>query len=218
MLIRRSYLGKIVLSVILISFVVLSSVLFLNLKVSSQNEETIQSKNMSNKQQKKKDEDKDGIQDFINTLTDNNKEIPPSKKVDAIKRLGDANKKRAIPILIKYLDYEDASVLDRNVNSINITEYNDISPARRYPAIASLVQMGEESLPALVEVVEKEPLDSTLNKNARVTIQYIFLRGNLLNGILYLEKASSESKVPNGSERLLIAAQELKKLLKKVQE
>ncbi len=40
----------------------------------------------------------------------------------------------------------------------------------------------------------------------------------MMNGVLYLEKAASESKIPNGSEKLQIAAQEMKNLLKKVQE
>jgi hypothetical protein len=151
-------------------------------------------------------------------LTRNNQEISASEKVDAIKRLGDAKAKRTIPILVKYLDYEDTSVLNRSLHGIDITEYNDVSSARRYPAIGSLVRMSKESLPALVEVLEKESLDSLRSKNARITIQYIFLRENVVNGILYLEKAASESKALNGSERLLKAAQEMRTLLEKVQQ
>lgn len=215
MQIKKNHLSKLILSIISISFVIVFSVLFWNLQVSSQTEVMTQNKNIAVDHQAKEDEENDGVQAFIDILTGEDKDTSPAKKIDAIKRLGDANAKRAISVLIKYLDYEDTSIPTRNADSIDISEGSYVSPVKRYPAIGSLAQIGEAALPVLVKVLEEQPLNSIRSKNARATIQYIFLRGNMLDGVLYLEKAASESQVSNGSERLKMAAQEMRKLLEK---
>lgn len=198
-------------------FALICSVWIARVKVSSQDIQTIKNTKMSEKPKEKKDNNNDdGIQEYIDILTTTRENVTSSRKVDAIKRLGNANKKRAIPVLIKYLDYEDPS-LRRSENSIDITDRDDIFPTKCFPAVGSLVQFGNEALPYLVRVLEEESLDSMRSKNASITIQFIFIRGNMMEGVLYLEKAASESKIPNGSERLLAAAQEMRKLLSNVQ-
>ncbi len=209
---------SIVLGAALVTVVILFSMLFSNMQVASQKGETEQNKNVSNSQPGKENRDDDGVQEFIKILTSDDREIPPARKVDAIKHLGDSKAPVAISILAKYLDYEDKSIPVRNVDSINITEQDDVSPSKRFPAIGSLVQFGKAALPALVGVIEKEPTGTMRSKNANIAVRYIFLRENVMDGIIYLEKAASESNVPEGSQRLLTAANELRKLLEKVQE
>ena len=71
------------------------------------------------------------------------------------------------------------------------------------------VNIGEPALPALIKVIEEEKANSIRSQNALYAIQQIF-RGDSLKGVLYLEKAMTESKSINGSKRLQFAARKTK--------
>ncbi len=216
MKIKSLQINKTALIFIIVSFIFVFIIWVTRVDVMSQDRQVIRDIKMSEKPTDKQDKNDDGIQEYIDILNDCKQDIPASKKINAIKQLGFANVERAIPVLIKYLDYEDVSKRPTE-NAIDL--YDGIStPAGRYPAIGALSQFGKQSLSDLSNVVEKEELNSTKSKNARQTIQYIFLEGNLIDGILYLEKAASASKVPNGSERLQATAQELRKIWKKLKD
>lgn len=220
MKIKKIFLEKAPLYLIgFVFFTAFSLLLVLGIKVSSQSEETV--KDISKKEQdnskKRKD---DEIQEFIDILENDTGEITRDAKISAIKNLGSPKKKRSIPILIKYLDYEDeARVNRRNLfpPSVNITEADDLFLDARYPAVGSISHFGKTALPALVEVIEKEESESVRSQNAIYAIKLIF-SADWSEGVLYLEKASTESKVPNGGERLQKAAQQIKEIWQRNQE
>jgi hypothetical protein len=210
MKIRKLQMKRTTFVLILISLVIVCFASSTRINVSSQDREAMNNTKVSKTPPEKDDKGDDGIQEYIDILNESGQNVSSSKKTNAIKQLGFANVKRAIPVLIKYLDYVDISKLPQG-NNIDISD-GISTPASKYPAIGALTQFDKESLPDLIKIVEKEDLNSTRSKNARQTIQYIFLKGNLLDGVLYLEKAASESKESNGSERLLKVAQELSKM------
>jgi hypothetical protein len=189
--------------------------LFSTWAVSSQTEENRQNRNVPDKT--KQDMMDNSVRELIELLTEDSKETPAGRKVKAIEHLGASGEKKGIPVLIKLLDYKNESLPVIDPKAINIM-MDEPSPAGRYPAIGALMQIGKPALPALVEVVEKEEPGTLRSENAITTIRYIFLRGNLLDGVIFLEKSASESKSPKGSDRLFLLAQELRVLMKKLQQ
>lgn len=210
-------MSKFVRSLFLISISVFSFATFGDLQVTSQKEPAEQDNYISDSTQEKKKKDS-GNKKFFDALADSKGVVPASEKIEAIKRLYEADPIRAIPILIRYLDFEDEAVHKRfpREGQIDIDEQNDVSQSMLFPAIGSLMHYGRVALPALVEVIENDPPDSTRSKNARRTVEIIFMReegeDNVLKGVIYLEKAASESKAVNGSENLLLAARQLMEL------
>lgn len=221
MKIKRFFLEKITLYLLGATFfVAFSLLLFWGVNVSSQSEKLMKDNDIPEKEQNTSKPKRDGIQEFIDVLESNDKRTPSDSKINAIKRLGDARVKRAIPLLIKYLDYEDEVAFERSkpktINGITIiTEENDLYLSGRYPVVGALIQIGKPALPELVKVIEKEEPTSIESQNALFVIQQIFIEDSL-KGVLFLEEASSKSKSINGSERLQMAAKKTRELLEKV--
>lgn len=195
-------------------FIIFALLITLGIQVLSQNREETKKENVYDNQQKSLKTYDAGIDPFIEILENNEETSILGNKADAIKKLGNAEVVRAIPLLIKHLDYEDKEeVLKREPKTINgvtmITEYNDLTLSRRYPAVGALMQMRKTPLPALIEVIESEETNSIKSKNASYVVQQIF-SDDWSKAVAYLEQAMIESKVPNGSKRLQIASQKIK--------
>ncbi len=221
MKIKRFFLEKTTLYLLGYTFfVAFSLLLFGGVNVSSQSEKLMKDNDIHGKEQNISKPKRDGIQEFIDVLESNDKSTPSDSKINAIKRLGDARVERAIPLLIKYLDYKDEVAIERSkprtINGVTIiTEENDLLLTGRYPAAGALIQIGKSVLPELVKVIEKEEPDSIRSQNTLFVIQQIFIE-DWLKGVLYLEEASTKSKSLNGSERLQMAAKKIRELLEKV--
>ena len=78
------------------------------------------------------------------------------------------------------------------------------TPAR-YPATGALAQIGKASLPALIKVVEANPPDSLMTRNAIYTVKSIF-RDHPEKAENYLTDASEKATKPEGQSRLRQAA------------
>lgn len=218
MQIKESILSNVVIGLILTLFVFLTFVITADRRVYSQKEETVREESRADSVQEKQKK-ADRYQEFFDLLSREesneaaeDKEILRARKINAIKQLGGADLEKAIPLLIKYLDFEDAGV---PYNGIPITaaNFDEIFQAeQRYPAIVSLARFGHVALPALADVVRRTPWPEVRRDSAMKAIKYIFLRNDLSGGESYLEKAAATSKTQTGSQSLLSAARELRKL------
>lgn len=197
------------------SLFIFTLLLILGNQVISQSKEEMKPKSVScDKQDDSKQDNDDEAQPFKDVLENNDENLLPDTKIKAIKRLGNIRAVNAVSSLSKYLDYEDkAEVLRRKPQTINgitvITQYNDLVLPIQYPAVGALIQIGQRALPALLKVIENENPDSIKSQNALYAIEQIFIEDEL-KAVLYLEKAGGESQIPNGSERLQLAAQKIK--------
>jgi hypothetical protein len=80
-----------------------------------------------------------------------------------------------------------------------------IFTATRYPATSALEEIGEASLPALVNVIEVNTPDSLMTRNAIYTVKSIF-RDHPDKAESYLTKAAAEATPPESQSRLRQAA------------
>jgi hypothetical protein len=75
----------------------------------------------------------------------------------------------------------------------------------RYPATGALAQIGEASLPALVKVIEENPPNSLMTRNAIYTVKSIF-RDHPDKAESYLTNAAEKAITPESKSRLKQAA------------
>lgn len=75
----------------------------------------------------------------------------------------------------------------------------------RYPATSALTVIGEASLPALVKVIEKNPSDSLMARNAVYTVKSIF-RNHTERAESYLTNAAEKATTTENQSRLRQAA------------
>jgi hypothetical protein len=80
-----------------------------------------------------------------------------------------------------------------------------IFTASRYPATGALAQIGEASLPALVKVIEENPPNSLMTRNAIYTVKSIF-RDHPEKAESYLTNAAENAVTPESQSRLRQAA------------
>lgn len=139
------------------------------------------------------------------------KEKSPQTLVEAIKRLGSIKSAKAVPELLEYLDFEAPLKTTENYkepsDGIEITP--SIPLSGRYPAISALIQIGQTTLPKLIEVIENEESSSLKSKNALYTVQQIF-RDDLSEAVKYLEIAEINSTSQKGKQRLSSAVTKIK--------
>ena len=197
---------------IFVSFIVLCVVIIWGINVTSQSQEkridkTLAKQNVDNSKSFDQEE-----QNLIEILK--NKKESSEVILAAIKTLGNKKSTQSIPELIKYLDYEKLypSRQPENVEGVKVDGFEvgrTITVSGRYPATEALIRISEPALPALVKVIEDEEPNCVRSQNALYTVQQIFVE-DWLKAVLYMEKASTESKNPNGSKRLQLAAQKTK--------
>jgi hypothetical protein len=159
-------------------------------------------------------QDPDEVQKLIQVLEGSeNRKKSPQLIVETIQKLGSIRDARAIPILVKYLDYEREFKPKQNqdpnlkIDMVEITHWQDRPLIKRFPAIESLFQIGKSALPALVEVIKEGEMASVKSKNALETFQLIF-RDDLSEGVKYLEDAMNASDTQTGMLRLSLALDE----------
>jgi|SRR5690348_8053625 len=75
----------------------------------------------------------------------------------------------------------------------------------RYPATSGLAEIGEASLPSLVTVIEENPPDSLMTRNATYTVKSIF-RDHPEKAENYLTDAARKATTPESQSRLTQAA------------
>jgi hypothetical protein len=198
-----------------VSFILVCLIVIFGIDVVSQTE-----KEMSNKitieQKQNKAQSSDEVERLLQILRkDENKEKSPQLIVETIQKLGSIGDERAIPELVRYLDYErkieSAQSQDQNlkIDPVETTHWDYLPLSGRYPAIGALFQIGKSSLPELVKVIENEKTKSQKSQNALETVQLIF-RDDLSEGIKYLENAMNSSAAQEGKQRLLTAIEKTK--------
>jgi|GEM_PF-5515753 len=148
------------------------------------------------------------VQQLIEVLK---KKKEPSEVVAAIKILGDMKAKEAIPELIKYLDYEKKynDEQPKYVEGVKVDgmEIGKTIPlSGRYPATIALFQIGKPALPALVQVIEENEVESVKSENALYTIQFMF-RDDLSKSIKYLKDAMNNVLFQDRKSRLANAVE-----------
>jgi hypothetical protein len=75
----------------------------------------------------------------------------------------------------------------------------------RYPATGALAQIGEASLPALIKVIEANPPDSLMTRNAVYTVKSIYC-DHPGKAESYLKQAAEKATTPESQSRLRQAA------------
>lgn len=187
------------------------------ISVNSQMEEKMNNK-ITAKQTQTSLQNSDEIGNLIKTLKNQElKKAFPQLIWEAIEKLGSIRDERAIPELIKYIDYEKKFEPRQKQDSNEITHWDDPKPiSGRYPATAALFQIGKPALPALVKVIEAEDAESIKSQNALYTVQFIF-RDNLSEGIKYLEKSINEFITKNEKSRLQKAIEDTREKQLKLQ-
>ena len=75
----------------------------------------------------------------------------------------------------------------------------------RYPATGALAQIGEASLPALIKVIEANPPDSLMTRNAVYTVKSIY-RDHPDKAERCLKQAAEKASAPESRSRLRQAA------------
>jgi hypothetical protein len=113
----------------------------------------------------------------------------------AIRRLGDAHARAAIPILIDYLDYKRP--LDEGEKN-GFYLHAPIVP-EMYPAASALFAIGKPSVPYLLEVVEAADTHEQKQSNAVCAVMLIY-REHMPDGIKLL-KETSRSRANSGDEQ-----------------
>jgi len=169
----------------------------------SQNETTTDPKAAKMKALTAGDSD-DEVQKLIVVLR--NAELgTPESKVDAIQRLGLIGDSRAVPILIAYIDFERKFEERQKSTKASVDHWDEPrSVATRFPAITALYQIGNASVPALIELIEDNPADMIKSQNALFTIHFIF-RDDLSEAIYRLESGAKSQNNEEKRKRLLTA-------------
>lgn len=130
----------------------------------------------------------------------------PARVANAIEKLGREKAVEAIPELIELLTFE------KEVNS-EMGEFRIVTTGARYPAASALFEIGEATLPALIHVVEAEGEDSLASRNALYSISAIY-RKDSDGAVKFVEEAAARASSPEGSRRLLKAAEGLRRTRK----
>lgn len=139
-----------------------------------------------------------------NLRNKNYRKSSPEKVFDALKQIGDLKRAGmisgddAIPYLVDLLDFE--KVLAKNRSSDYIDEYPR-APTDIYPAIDTLLIIGEPAVPFLIEAIALHDLNSVGLSNAVYTIRYIH-REDLAKGLAALRNAQSKAISEARSNRI----------------
>lgn len=143
----------------------------------------------------------DEVKPLIQVLRD--KELQkkePDRVRQAIKRLGELRCAAAADDLAALLTFQYR--FDWEGTRIRL---HPIFTTTRYPATGALAQIGEPSLAALVKVIEENPPDSLMARNATYTVKSIF-RDHPEKAEGYLTHAAEKATTPQSQSRLRQAA------------
>lgn len=158
----------------------------------------------------------DEVQSLINVLK-HERQGNPEIIFEAIQRLGMIGDKRAIPILIDYIGFERKFEPRQKPYPGTVDHWDDPKPLpTRFPAISALFGIGKASVPALIGVIEDNPIDSVKSRNALFTIHFIF-RDDLSRATEYLVDALNRA-ISLEKQRRISAAIEKTRLEKANQE
>lgn len=130
----------------------------------------------------------------------------PERVHKAIEELGREKAAEAIPELVQLLTFE------RQVDT-SAGDFHIITLSERYPAAGALYQIGEDALPALVQVIETEGEESVASQTALYDINAILIRKNPADAVSFLEGAAARAASPEAALRLSKAADKTKRLL-----
>jgi hypothetical protein len=130
----------------------------------------------------------------------------PGRVYKAIEELGREKATEAIPELVQLLSFEKE--VDTSAGDFHI-----VTIGERYPAAGALYQIGEDALPALVQVVGTEDEDSLAGRNALYSIDAILVRKSPADAVNFLEGEASRAASPEAALRLSKAADKTKRLL-----
>ncbi len=120
----------------------------------------------------------------------------------AIKALAyNRNDERAARVLVRYLDY-----YWREPGCEMISGCRCMSPP--YPAMNSLMAIGDSSQPNVLEVLESDSISQRGRENA-VDVYYYFIREDTAQGVAALRWEADRAGDPKAKERLLWAASAL---------
>jgi hypothetical protein len=133
----------------------------------------------------------------------------PQKVVEAINKLGEMKAASAADDLAQLLTFRLVSLGER------LTGMRTEADAR-IPAVNALYLIGKPALPALVKVIENFDEQDLMSRNAREAIVSIF-RGKRSEGVKYINEAASRSSSSLGSQRLLILAGVMNRIIRESQ-
>lgn len=127
----------------------------------------------------------------------------PKLIVETVEKLGRLRAEAAIKDLVDLLAFSRRFDWEREdmINEIRL-----ITPGDRYPAVSALFQIGKTALPALVQVISDNEIDSLEFRNARFVVMSIF-RDDLPAGSAYLREEAKQFPSPAAQARLWAAAQ-----------
>lgn len=150
------------------------------------------------------------INQLLNTLHDEQiREQEPERLVHAIQRLGQMKAVEAVEDLAKLITFRRTFPWeDESLGAIQ--EFSVVTILSRYPAAGALYEIGPASLPVLVKVIVDQEPSSLASENAIFTIWAIF-KPDPASGVRFLRNRVEEAPTPEATERLLAAAENMKK-------
>jgi hypothetical protein len=148
------------------------------------------------------------VAELIDAIRDSSiQESNPNLVARAILRLGDLKATEAIDDLVALLRFRVWLPYEKDPNAPK-SEDHIVTPARRYPAISALREIGPPALPALFKVIESHEPDSLETQNAMEVI--IFLsRYERPAYVQKLKDAAADATSVETVQRLLKAAETL---------
>ena len=140
---------------------------------------------------------------LIDALKDGQvQDLEPERLEKAIRRLGEIKSVAAIDSLVQLLTFRSPTQKD--------TSDHMTTPLGRYPAAGALYSIGKPALPALVKVIETSEANSLQTNNA-VFAQLNIFNDNRGEGLLYLQQAAEKASSNEATQRLMDAADLVKK-------
>ena len=156
---------------------------------------------------------------LIQTLQDQEiRETSPEKVIEAIKQVGNLGRLRfncskkptvsneAIIALTNLLNFKREQKAQDDSEAI--VSFHPIPPEGFYPAVDALMNVGDGSLPALIEVIKSEEGYSQKSHNALYVIKF-FYRSKRQECFDYLILEASKAESEEGRQRLLLATTKL---------
>jgi hypothetical protein len=142
------------------------------------------------------------------------RQTEPDRVVQAIKRLGEVKSTNAINELIHLLTFKRIFESER-LGVEGAEDIRLITASERYPAVGALIEIGEPSLSALVDVIETYDSNSLEGSNAWQAVMIIF-RDAPSSAVEYLRKAGAKASSTAAKQRLSYAADKASDLAKKL--
>ena len=133
----------------------------------------------------------------------------PDKVGAAIATLGELRAKEAVDDLVRLITFKRILPWESEDPKRPISEFHTMTRAGRYPAVGSLFEIGEPSLPSLVKLISDYDSKSLESENALTAVMLIF-RASPHAGVQYLKDSVEKSKTPLERQRLQYAAERAK--------